>query len=150
MLTVLGVWPCATVPPHLWQVWREAVEEGNVWKVAAFNRKFDGQTVPGASSQLALSVDVSAGGSLHDGGGGGMQLAERQAAGVDPGPVEYEEASSALEEQLDEQDRVDALQEQDARRRRRVEKKRRRRGLKVEAVQEQLQRLHSERELELA
>ena len=49
------------------------MEEGNVWKVAAFNRKFDGQTVPGASSQLALSVDVSAGGSLHDGGGGGMQ-----------------------------------------------------------------------------
>ena len=48
------------------------------------------------------------------------------------------------------QRQVDALQEQDSRRRRRVEKKRRRRGLQAEAVQEQLQRLHSERELELA
>ena len=41
--------------------------------------------------------------SFRDGGSGGMQLAAHQSLDADPGPMEYAEASSSLERELDEE-----------------------------------------------
>ena len=104
-----------TAPSQSCQVWKEGTEEGNVWKVAALNRRHAAMQQPAkAQRESALTLPVSGTGTTYrdgGGGGGGLQLAERQAENADPGPVQYEEAPSSYEQEEDEKDRQQALRE---------------------------------------
>ena len=67
--------------------------------------------------------------SFRDGGSGGMQLAAHQSLDADPGPMEYAEASSSLERELDEEDRAEARREEAERLERKAARKQKRRRL---------------------
>lgn len=119
------------------KVWAEAVEKGNVWKVAAYNRKNAGKKITTAPRELALTMD--AGGStvsFKDGGGGGMQLAQRQAENVDPGPRQFEEASSSLEREEEEKEKEAAKKEQQKQQQRKEARKMRARVLRQQGQME--------------
>ena len=143
-------------PPHspaarVLQVWKEATEEGNVWKVAALNRYQDGKQQR-APQRLALTLDASGGSIVSgDGGGGGMQLAERQAANLDPGPMQFEEASSSYEREEEEKAKSSAAREAEQSRQRKAERKNKIRKLREAARQrEEGERAMVRQERELA
>jgi hypothetical protein len=117
-------------------VWKEATEEGNVWKLAALNRHMEGKKMQ-EPSKLALTLDASGGSivSRDGGGGGGMQLAERQAANLDPGPMQFEEASSSYEREEEQKEKETAAREAEQARQRKTERKRRVQKLRAAARQ---------------
>jgi len=110
-------------------VWQAATEEGNVWKVAAYNRRNADKKVD-APRQLALTVDATSGVRYRNGGGGGMQIATRQAQNADPGPMQYEEASSSLEREDAEKDREEGQRLRTAREKRKAVVKAKKRELR--------------------
>eukprot|EP00802_Teleaulax_amphioxeia_P013596 Tamp_13648.p1 GENE.Tamp_13648~~Tamp_13648.p1 ORF type:complete len:468 (-),score=97.78 Tamp_13648:294-1664(-) len=118
------------------KVWKEATEEGNVWKLAALNRHMEGKKMQ-EPSKLALTLDASGGSivSRDGGGGGGMQLAERQAANLDPGPMQFEEASSSYEREEEQKEKETAAREAEQARQRKTERKRRVQKLRAAARQ---------------
>ncbi len=133
-------------------MWKEATEEGNVWKLAALNRHMEGKEMQGPS-KLALTLDVS-GGSIVSrdggGGGGGMQLAERQSANLDPGPMQFEEASSSYEREEEQKEKETAAREAEQARQRKAGRKRKVQKLRTAARQRQESEramVRSEREL---